>query len=296
MPYAATTVSVDWYNCFLLLPMFLHNCRAAAPNMEEVSARTIVERSIRSWWFIVLAMLAGGLTGFAVHAARPPVYEAKAVFTFNIDYSLTGRLDLTEEDIALESAAALIVSTPVVEAAAAQAQAEALPVDTAFLRSHSRFDRQSESWELAVRDTDPQTALRLVELWVQPALQRLDEASLHARKAASIRSYQSSLEDCLARSITNPAGDSPCPVSSLTSLQAELANTGALLQQETAASRGFNPAVRYALVRSPELPTTPTRRGTNTVVLAGALIGLILAAWAVQTDVPSRNPLLRPRA
>ncbi len=207
--------------------------------MEELSPRTIVERSIQSWWFIVLTMLAGGLTAYLIHTARPPVYEAKAVFSVSLDYTLTGKIDLTEEDIALSTAAKLITSAPVVEQVIAAARAENLPVDAAYINQHSRFERKSEAWELAVRDLDPEVAARVVNLWAPAGIKMLDGASLHAQKAAALREYIASLSDCLQRSPAASEGGVLCAGSSLAGLQTELASSGAALQEEIASSWGL---------------------------------------------------------
>lgn len=250
--------------------------------MDELSAQRIVERSTRLWWLLVLAMLVGGLAGYAIHRAWPPVYEARAAFTITIDYTLTGKLDLTEEDIALAGAANLVRSTPVIEELIRQAQAEGLPVDKAYITYHSSFERKSEIWELAIRDSDPSTAARVVNLWAGLGLERLQEASLHAQKAASIRRLMAAEEDCLQHATAAVSPDSACSVANLASLQAGLDASAQALQEELTAAGSFTPAVRFALSKTANAPLEPTRRGTNSMVLAGALIGLITAGWAVQ--------------
>ncbi len=63
----------------------------------------------RGFW-LVIAMIAGGLLGWGVTTFKHPLYEADAVFTVTIDYTRTGYLSDIQEDQAMRGIGSLIGS------------------------------------------------------------------------------------------------------------------------------------------------------------------------------------------
>ncbi len=73
---------------------------------QEFSPRESLERAFERWWVIVLLTALGGMAGWAFHFFLPPVYEATAVITVNMDFQ-KGKLTQYEEDYAFNAAGAI---------------------------------------------------------------------------------------------------------------------------------------------------------------------------------------------
>jgi hypothetical protein len=104
------------------------------------------------WYWLVIAMIAGGLLGWGATLFKTPVYEADAVFTVGIDYTQTGALTDGEEDQAMRGVGDIIFSDEVVSATLATLKDEGMNLSRDEFFDDAIFDREEFRWAIRYRD------------------------------------------------------------------------------------------------------------------------------------------------
>jgi len=253
--------------------------------MDDFSPAAATRRVLNAWIWVAGFILVGGLLGWLIHSLRTPVYEARTTLRMGIDYTRTGWPNEIEEDRAVEVAGFLFTSRPVLEQVSAAAAAEGITISPdEFFRSLAQ-ERRSYTWLLRVRHSQPETAARLADLWLQTGLQTLEEASSHAFEAEQIRRYLNGLEACLAQAAGTGATSGICSIQSLANLQAELEVAGAAYRQEKAASLGVSTMVLFGEGEPSTIPQSPALYGRAKLMAGGMLLGLLLGIVLTSTGV-----------
>jgi hypothetical protein len=137
--------------------------------MQEFSPYEHFNRAIHLWWIMLGAALLGGLVGFYYSRTHPPIYEAIATFSVNIDLDKVPQkpLELHDEDLALSNTQAVLLSPEVTDAVLADSAKLGYPMDITLLLANSSIERQHAFWILRFRSTDPSIAQTLVNLWAE---------------------------------------------------------------------------------------------------------------------------------
>lgn len=252
--------------------------------MSGYTPAEAVERAVARWWLVAALAVWGGVIGWAVHRARPPLYEAEAVYYITLDFT---DLDLTvyEEDLALWGAASIFLSDPVRKQVVEEARREGIAIDLGDLDFFSTLERKQARWILRLRHPDPLAAATIANLWSRHGEAALTEAHAHAVQAEMLRGQLSALEACV-ESRPEGEGTALCTQPSLAALREAATATAEALQREQLASLGVHPALRFELMQEARLPERPAQYGRNTLVLAGALIGFLLGAVVVNVELP----------
>jgi hypothetical protein len=258
-------------------------------NNQEFSLYDSVERVLTRWWIVVALMVVGGLVGLGFHLILPPVYEARAVITINLDFA---KRELTqfEEDTAFNAASAIITSPSVMNLVIADAQVKGYSITPSqFLRDFYLEGRQSV-WELRVRDRDPNAASALTNIWAKESTDALNGALAHALQADQILAQVAGLENCLV-GVTPQVGapQLDCKGLSQDMLQAMLNDQNAALVKEKDSSLGIISIMTIALTGLAGVPETPVLYGQAGLVLAGVFIGLLVSLWVVNSLKVSRH-------
>ncbi len=241
---------------------------------------------LHTWWLVALMMILGAGAGWAVHQVQPPVYESKAAISVSIDFTHTGQLTDVEEDYAIGVVGDVIGSSAVMDAAAADVQPAGQAAGN--LTQNGYLERYNNVWTLRVRDRDPQAAAGLANRWAQAAYAALNDAHSHALAADHLSRLQAGLSSCLEHSVAAGPAHTPCTLENLGTIQADLAQVDSVLQQEQQASQGILPYTSFALTGTAAAPTKPAINDRGRMVLAGALIGFVLALWAIYLRLPAR--------
>ncbi len=243
------------------------------------------------WFWLVIAMIAGGLLGWGVTTFKHPLYEADAVFTVTIDYTRTGALSDVEEDQAMRGVGDIIFSDEVVSDALNVLKSEGMELSRDEFFDDAVFEREEFRWAIRYRDSDPQTALRVVNAWQGEADRILQDSLVHARKAASYEKVLNGLELCLQRGTQAGGLDGECSLGNLEAILGSISSTSDLINTELAQSRGLFPALTVVLSDTAQLPTQAVRYQTNVQVLCGMAIGLLAAilALAIHYSMGQKN-------
>jgi len=254
---------------------------------DAFSPYDFMARMLRYWKLVILMMIVGGLAGWLIHLSQPPLYESQAAISFAFNVARYGPLPQMDEDHAMGAAGAIIATSPVPEYVYQQAlQHDIGDLDEYPVGQSVFVERKSYQWVVRVRNRDPQAAAFIANTWAQRAYQELLTVSQHAERAESLRNYLNGLESCLERmAVTEPA-TAQCSLGELPDLLSQMQATGAQLYNEQALGRGFLPYLIFNPPGQAVPADQPDQFGTNSLVLAGILIGFILAILFVAADLP----------
>lgn len=263
--------------------------------MDSYRPRDTLEYSLRWWWLIVVCMFLGTAAAWGISRLHAPIYEARAEITINIDLTRTGVLSQEETDMAINAAGALIDSTDLRRQLLADAEAKGIVFTGADDQKVVFMERKAESYALRVQLRDPQQAAWMVNHWAELAILDLQAAEQHALAAETLQRSIESLAACIqqASSDSNTPG---CNPADLTVIQTALKETGAALTAERAAAHAIFPGLRASLTRTAEVPTAPVAFYRKWMLLAGALLGLLIAVSALALRLPDKFSRSRKRA
>jgi uncharacterized protein YdbL (DUF1318 family) len=252
----------------------------------DFSPYDFLARTLRYWMLVILIMIVGGLAGYLLHLTLPPLYESQASISFAFNVNRFGLRTASEEDQAMGTAVGIMASTSVFQFTADQARQHGYILETAPLNRSVFIERKSYLWVVRVRDPDPQAAAFIANTWVQRAYQELLDASSHAARAEALFNYLKSLETCLQRISAAGPAFAQCSLGGLADLQKELQTTGAQYDIELTLGRGFLPYLIFDPPAAAAVPLGALQYSRNTMVLAGVLIGFLLAIAIVAADLP----------
>jgi uncharacterized protein involved in exopolysaccharide biosynthesis len=240
---------------------------------QEFYPRKSLERAFQYWWVIVALTVLGGIAGWAIHFLRPPIYEATAVITVNMDFQ-KGKLTQREQDYAFSAAGAIGNSTDVKNQIIAEAQSKGLNLYINRLQEQLFLERKMSIWEFHARDRDPEIASKLANLWAQKALEVLNADLAHALRADQIQDQITSI------SSNQPALGTPAASAEVQATLQKLSND---LIQEEQAGQGVISIMKFSLTETATTPQAPVLYDLAKLVLAGACIGFIISLWAVNS-------------
>lgn len=262
--------------------------------VEDIAPREPLERALRYWWVIALAMIAGGLIGWSISRLSPPVYEARAGYRVTLDEdSLLAELHKTDPGAELTydmkapylTPVALVFYTPEVRSAVEEkARSEGLdfPKD-GFRTGQLYLDQHGTQWTIVVRHEDSDTAAKLANLWVATADEQLKRAQEQAILAVSFKAQLALLDNCLSKAsladVNRCAGTSFIDSAEMQAYHQDLASR---MQDAFAASEGISTLVNIDRGQVAEPPARPLYYSAGLLMVAGSLLGLILGGVAVQ--------------
>lgn len=267
---------------------------SAEPNTAGISINgsftplAALQYMIHFWWFLFLLMVAGGLVGWMIHRARPPLYEAVGQFSASIDFIRTGPMTQFEEDVAFNAIGSLIYSNAVVDQVVKQAGAEGIATSVQMLKRDAVLERNVDTWQLRVRNNDPRLAERLVNMWVSQAQTVLLESYRNALVADQMGRVMQSLESCLEHAaVAEPAGGQ-CVPSRFTEIQSDLSKAGKAYYEARLASGGLFAGLVLGPVQYAVVSAQPVILGRNQLVMAGCLLGLLAGLICQPFAIPGR--------
>jgi hypothetical protein len=274
---------------FLFPLLFSSYYRSNPMNNQEFSLFNSVERVLTRWWIMVALMVVGGLVGLGFHLLFPPVYEAKAVITINMNFQKR-ELTQIEADTAFNAASAIITSPSVMNLVIADAQVKGFSITPSRILRDFYLESRQSIWELRVRDQDPNAAAALANIWAQNATDALNSALTHALQAEQLQIQIAGLENCLAGTTPQAASiQMDCKGYSLDVIQSLLQDQTASLVKEKNQSFGILSIMTFGLTDLAGVPETPVLYGQAVLVFSGAFIGLVVSLWVINNIKVSRH-------
>lgn len=287
---------------------------------SEYSPLEAFRFSLRRWWLIAIFVLAGGLLGWVFSRLHTPLYDAQALLVINIDYQQAPELvqktdDHYTEDQIIGAANAVAISSVVLDQVGADLKARGISIEWEQYTRNLASERQSSQFWLRVRDTDPNRAALVANLWAEKAYATLIEFRQHAVNAKVLRDYLTGMAGCTPPpqkiSPTDvpypPPGDrnspdvlylpdvlyqlplSLCGNGSPAEIQQQIVTVTAQMQAETSAAYALSPALTFSLGRKAAVPVTPVAYRASLLLTTGALLGAAVG-FLVLSIVGSRLP------
>jgi hypothetical protein len=261
---------------------------------KDISPSESLERVLRYWWVITLAMMVGGMVGWLIGHYSSPVYEARAGYRVTLDDdAVLTELHKTKPDAELTydirapylAPIALLFYTPEVRAAVQeQAIAAGLNFPKDGFRTGELFlDQHGNEWTAVVRHKDPDTAAQLANLWITIADEQLRTAHEQAVLAASLKLKIDVIAKCFNNAGLSEANQ--CAATSFASLDDMQTSYGDLARQyqdALTASDGISTMVNFQPGTRATPPARPIYYNIGSLMLIGSLIGLIIGGVIVQ--------------
>jgi hypothetical protein len=258
-------------------------------NVQEFSPYNPLQRVVSRWWIVLSLMISGALVGFGFHFILPPIYEASAIISVNLDFP-KAILTQTEEDDAFNSASGIINSSSVMNNVIAEAAREGFSLTPPQFHRDFYLEGRLSVWSLLVRERDPKAAAALANIWAQISMDALNTALTHALQADQLQTQINGLENCLA-GVTPRAGavQQECQGYSHDVIQSMLLEQTASMINERKLSLGILSITTFGLTDQAVAPGTPVVYGQGGLVLAGAFLGFFISLWAVNLPKVSRR-------
>jgi hypothetical protein len=254
-----------------------------AGDISRIAPRDVLGNALHGWWAIVALALLGGLVGLGVHSLLPTVYESHFDIQVNADLTNLGEWTQYEQDVAYEIVAGIFYLPPMQNRIAQELGKNGISLDTSQVNQAMAYERRVGTWRFRMRANTSQAAEQLARIWLKLGSADLKAAQAHAILADSLKRKMLSIEACLAQSATNQPSAGLCGPGDAQTLQMQIAQTQKLVVEEQSASRGLNSGV---LIGEVPLDVTPAQAVVNQrgmTVIAGALVGTLLAIWLVQS-------------
>lgn len=244
--------------------------------MEDVVPSEILKRVGRWWWLVILLMVAGGAVGILAVRLQHPVYESQASITTSIDFAYAGRIDEAQEDSLISTIGDEINSTAVMKVVKQKAADQGISVTDETIKERFTKSRQGYRWELTVRDTNPQTAQTLTQIWVDAADEAL--AAFHARsqEILAMRSAQLALQACFSQSVVVDPASAYCSTENLATIRDVLAQTSSPEKISNLEDAILLSSVSTEVTDNAYLPGSPVLLKQNLSTLAGCICGLLI--------------------
>jgi uncharacterized protein involved in exopolysaccharide biosynthesis len=232
--------------------------------------------ALRRWWVIILAMCLGGLLGMGLHLLILPVYQAQSVISAGVDFVKTGRLTDVEEDYMIKKVGDLIKSDIVIDQVITEANDRGIQITRQDFDNMHYLQRSFNDWLLVVRSRDANQAASLSSLWADTAWSELSQATGHLVKLDEYQTYLDSQIRCRDLQLTTSVG-SVCYLESAEHIDTQINETLALMESERLAANGLVDGVVFNLTETASVPTEPQILGRGSLILAGTLLGGLLA-------------------
>jgi capsular polysaccharide biosynthesis protein len=244
-------------------------------NSSELNFLKHIERIYQRWWILALAIMLGGILGGTIHFLKPPIYDAQAQFVVTLDYSRSGDLSPYNVDMAVGAIQPIFYSEEVLQYVVEQAHIQQLDISASEFYQAIGIERRNEIWLLRVRDSKPERAEILVDLWAQKGYQDLLEARSHALRVGALDAFFTAFRNCPSEPSPETALPSICfkvyaaNWETLDDLQVEM-------QNELALSKGLNPNIIFSEPTTIPLSLQPVLYNRNWMIFAGMLAGFLM--------------------
>ena len=235
----------------------------------------ILRAKANEWLGVAGIMLIGALIGFSLSIFLAPKYEAIARLTTNLEVVTDTNVTEIMVDAQIDIVGTLVFHPDVVERVQKSLSDQGKTYTATELIKKTKIERQLMSTMIKVRDTDPEVAALIATTWAEKTYERLNEAYPHALALSEAKASQAMLTGCL----DDPLKQALPFCQSLTLEQANqlLSETESVILRESPLSLGLTGELNVSQYQPAAIPDRPIAFQRSTLILAGALAGLVLA-------------------
>lgn len=237
----------------------------------------VMDRVVRYWWLSALCMVIGGLIGLLVSVFSKPIYESTSIITTVIDFAYSGNLTDYEEDHILSTIGDVIQSDLVMNPVITQGLNSGVETSAQKMRAALSASRQGFRWELSTRLSDPVAAQAANQLWLDAAIQALEQFRLDSIVSLAEINAQAGLENCFQQAVVVDPVSAYCSAAEFESLRVQINSIESDFTKGSLLTRLLASRLSFQVTQQPDLPLEPVHLGKNTSTLAGVLLGLLAA-------------------
>ena len=241
---------------------------------EDYSLRLFSRKSLFPWMLVFVCMLTGALLGALLSLALPPVYEARALVSTNLELVQDANITEIMLDAEINHIGELVFHPEVVDALIEKEASQGNALTLEQLKKNTSVERQLMNTVIKVRDRDPELAARVSSEWAEILFARLSEAYEHAVQLSSAKMQYNSIRDCLTAQPKAPTLF--CNALTPESTRAELDRLAQDIIAESPKTLGLTVALNVSQYQPAALPDEPLYYSRGALILGGTLAGLVV--------------------
>ena len=236
------------------------------------------------WIPFLLMIVLGGVIGYLLGFLLPPIYEAKAVVTTNIDLK-ENRPMVTEimVDSQLNYVGELMYNPKIVDPLLLHEANLGNPMTIENLKSMASIERQLMNTIIKVHSKNPEIAARIATNWAELAFETLMEVKSHVLATTEARKELAFIEACFPSAPDgikdepiNSTCESFCEGLSYQTALAKLDEATKVLAAEETKTLGLTAYIDVSQFIPASLPQTPASNNQGMMTLSGMIIGIVL--------------------
>jgi hypothetical protein len=250
-------------------------------NAEGFDLRKFFQNTVRFWWIFFICMLMGGLIGLGFTVSRKPLYEASATLLITVDRGRSIVIDDFTVVQATDRVRALILSDKTLKSALELLSASTSSMDgfdtIASFRSALRITQGPANFGLFVYADEPALAAEGANAWAKASLAALDEAYLHAIRAAEFQ-YELYEANCTLTLREDESQQQAVWLCTSRRGEVEENSLPEEILKEVKASRGILPIFSFALGQEAQSPQNPILWARSSLIISGLILGVFLGS------------------
>ncbi len=171
---------------------------------QDYALRLFGRKNLFPWLLVFACMIAGALLGALLSLALPPVYEARALVSTNLELVQDANITEIMLDAEINHIGELVFHPEVVSALIEKEASLGNPLTLEQLKKITSVERQLMNTVIKVRDQNPEVAARIASEWAEILYTRLTDAYEHAVQLSSAKLQYNSIRDCLSAQPKRP--------------------------------------------------------------------------------------------
>jgi Capsular polysaccharide biosynthesis protein len=240
---------------------------------EDYAIRLLGGKNFYPWLLVFVFMLGGAGIGGLLSLALPPVYEARALVSTNLELTQDAFITEIMLDAEINHIGELVFHPDIVDAVIAKEAGEGNSLTYDQLKKNTSVERQLMNTVIKVRDKNPHVAARIASEWAEILFTRLSEAYQHAVVLSGAKEQYNAIRGCLT---ANPrAPQEYCRSLTAEEARVELERLVPIIIAESPHSLGLTVALNVSQYQPAALPEKPLYYSRGSLILGGALAGLV---------------------
>jgi len=249
--------------------------KSGKPSGKTEFSPKIFHAKPTDWLGVAGFMLLGAVIGLVISLLVPPKYEAVSKLTTNLEVVTNTNVTEIMIDAQVDIVGTLMFHPDVIERVKQALADEGLTYTATELTRKTKIERQLMTTLIKVRDTDPEVAALIATTWAEKAYERLTEAYPHALALSEAKASQALLTSC----VEDVTKQNLPFCQSLTEDKTDqiLSETESIILKESPLSLGLTGELNISQYQPAPVPENPVAFVRSTLILAGALAGLVFA-------------------
>lgn len=234
------------------------------------------------WVIVFVFMIAGALLGGLVSLALPPVYEARALVSTNLELVQDANITEIMLDAEINHIGELVFHPDVIQELIAREDKLGNHLTLEKLKKIGAVERQLMNTVIKVRDEEPEVAARIASAWAEILYNRLTAAYEHAVKLSSAKQQYNAIRDCMTAAPKAPKNF--CSSLNAEFVREETDRLVEIILSESPQTLGLTVALNVSQYQPAAQPEKPLHYSRGALILGGALAGLALGIAFVELN------------